>query len=129
MNLEVLIDMKLTPPNLYRQKGPDMGPWDSTDADGMNGAFSIPLRIGVVANCIVSDGMGWEHVSIHINEKGKQRTPTWNEMCQVKEFFWKDDEVVVQYHPAKDNYVNLHPHVLHLWRRPEGFPTPPKIMV
>ena len=116
-----------------------MRQWDSTDADGNNGAFSIPIRQGIVACCIVSDGSGlegtnlepWEHVSVHIEDRhlGKSRVPTWDEMCKIKDYFWNDDEVVVQYHPAKENYVNLHPHVLHLWRRTAGFPTPPKIFV
>jgi len=130
--------MRDNPPNEFREKGPHMMIWDSTDADGMNGAFSIPLKgFGhkVIANCIVSDGTdpdaikagfgGWEHCSVHINEFGTQRIPTWREMVAVKEIFWKDEEVVVEFHPAKSNYVNLHPCVLHLWRRTEGFPTPP----
>jgi len=112
-----------------------MGPWDSTDEDGMNGAFVVPILARVVANCIVSDGAnheaiqlgvgGWEHVSIHINDNGRERIPTWYEMTLIKDVFWKEEECVVQFHPAKSEYVNIHPHVLHLWRRIEGFPTPP----
>lgn len=115
-----------------------MGNWDSTDADGMNGAFSIKLSPGATACCIVSDGSGlkeigleiWEHVSVHMEDgNGKERTPSWGDMCLIKDIFWNEDEVVVQFHPAKKDYVNLHPHVLHLWRRAEGFPTPPKVCV
>ena len=115
-----------------------MGNWDSTDADGMNGAFSIKLWPGATACCIVSDGSGlkeigleiWEHVSVHMEDgNGKERTPSWGDMCLNKDIFWNEDEVVVQFHPAKKDYVNLHPHVLHLWRRAEGFPTPPKVCV
>jgi hypothetical protein len=117
-----------------------MGRFQSTDEHGQNGAFSIPLPghgHQVIANCIVSDGSGvaeiggpvWEHVSLHIVEYGKERTPTWIEMCQVKDIFWDEEEEVVQFHPKKSQYVNCHPHVLHLWRRPEGFPTPPRIFV
>jgi len=118
-----------------------MGMYNSTAADGMNGAFSVPLNgFGhkITANCIVSDGQcqeeapevaGWEHVSVHIMEYGKQRTPTWAEMCAVKSIFWEDSECVIQYHPAVSNYVNLHPHVLHLWRKLDGFPTPPIVLV
>jgi hypothetical protein len=38
--------------------------------------------------------------------------------------------VVVQYHPAKSEYVNNMPNCLHLWRPVnEAMPTPPSIMV
>ena len=74
----------------------------------------------------VSDGEGWEHVSISLYN----RTPKWKEMCFIKDLFWDEDEVVLQYHPAKDNYVNKFEHCLHLWK-PIGleFPVPPMIFV
>ena len=33
------------------------------------------------------------------------RCPTWNEMCFVKDMFWSEDEVCIQYHPDKKNYM------------------------
>lgn len=104
----------------------------------MNGVFSIPLNgFGhkIIANCVVSNGwdpetpVPWEHVSVHIVEYGKQRTPTWAEMCAVKDIFWDAEECAVQYHPPKSEYVNIHPHVLHLWKSKNGMETPPKICV
>lgn len=66
---------------------------------------------------------GWEHVSVSY----RKRTPTWDEMCKVKEMFWNDDETVVQYHPPKSEYVNIHEYCLHLWRKKNtDFETPPK---
>lgn len=66
---------------------------------------------------------GWEHVSVSYSK----RTPTWDEMCKVKDMFWNDNETVVQYHPPKSEYVNLHEHCLHLWRQKNtDFETPPK---
>jgi len=133
--------MKTTPPNQYRRRGIEMGRWYSDDSYGMNGAFSIPLNgFGhkVVANCIVSDGRcedeapafaGWEHVSVHMVEFGKQKTPTWDQMCVVKDMFWEPEECCVQYHPAKSQYVCDHDHVLHIWKWRDGFPTPPIILV
>jgi hypothetical protein len=132
--------MKTNPPNQFRESGLNMGYYDSAIEDGMNGIFRISLEghgHKVIACCMVSDGSGlegteiepWEHVSVHIEEYGKQRIPTWNEMCQIKDLFWKDDEVVVQFHPDKKDYVNCHPHVLHLWRNPKGFPLPNIAMV
>ena len=73
-----------------------------------------------------SFGGGWEHVSVSY----RRRTPTWDEMCKVKDMFWHDDETVVQYHPKKSDYVNIHPNCLHLWRKcGEDFEQPPKIYV
>ena len=105
----------------------------TTQADGNNGYFVVPnpdcpnkrkLTLIVVA----SDGLGWEHVSVSFHDKKK--TPTWRIMCYIKDLFWDEDDVVIQYHPAKDQYVNMHPHCLHLWR-PVGveFPIPTKTMV
>jgi hypothetical protein len=37
-------------------------------------------------------------------------------MCEIKELFWSDEETVVQFHPRKSEYVNLHQGCLHLWR-------------
>lgn len=133
--------MKPEPPNQYRFRAHGHL-YTSSDVDGMNGAFSIPLQgFGhkVLANCIISDGKcddvapeiaGWEHVSVHIVEYGKQRTPTWKEMCAVKDLFWKPEECVVQFHPPQSLYVNNHPYVLHLWKWTKGeFPMPNPLTV
>ena len=54
----------------------------------------------------------------------------WTEMCQIKDMFWNDDEVVMQIHPAKSNYVNLMPNCLHLWSPIEQeIPVPPTLYV
>ena len=75
---------------------------------------------------IFSDGEGWEHVSVST----PGRCPNWKEMCFVKALFWAPDDVVMQLHPAESNYVNNHPHCLHLWR-PQGqtIPQPPAVLV
>lgn len=75
------------------------------------GAFIVPTgstRVQVIA----SAGGGWDHVSV----SAPNRCPSWLEMCQIKELFFRDDEVVMQLHPAKEDYVNHHPFCLHLWR-------------
>ena len=78
---------------------------------------------------IASWGAGWEHVSIN----DKRVTPSWEEMCELKEVFWKDEECVVQYHPPKSEYVNNLSHCLHLWRPIEKFngklPIPNSLLV
>lgn len=55
----------------------------------------------------------WEHVSVSCHN----RTPTWEEMQKIKELFWEDKETVIQFHPKKSDYVNIHPYCLHLWRQ------------
>ena len=117
-------------PGGYRSKFPKNHHLYSDATYGNNGAFTIPLSIRSTAFCIASDGLGWEHVSVHIISDGKERTPTWSEMCKVKEFFWDEEDWVAQYHPARSEYVNQHKHTLHLWRCPDQeFPKPLSIMV
>lgn len=75
---------------------------------------------------IASYGGGWDHVSI----SSKGRTPIWNVMVTVKDIFFNPDEVVMQLHPAKSNYVNVDEHCLHLWRPQHlEIPVPPIDMV
>jgi hypothetical protein len=70
--------------------------------------------------------LDWEHVSVSC----RNRCPNWPEMCFVKDLFWADDEVVMQLHPAKKDYVNQHPYCLHMWKPiAEIIPLPPRIMV
>lgn len=98
---------------------------------GNNGAFLVPsLRIkknGLYR--IVSDGAGWEHVSVSLYSK-IHRCPTWAEMCRIKARFWDPEDVVVQIHPRESEYINHHSYTLHLWRQPGiNIPTPPKMMI
>lgn len=93
----------------------------STPAYGNNGAFEFPhYRINEYKIfCIVSDGMGWEHVSVTVvgdHQKTATRCPTWEEMCWVKTQFFDDEESVMQLHPPKSQWVNNHPYCLHLWK-------------
>lgn len=100
--------------------------------DEQTGMFILPnsrTGKGMYILCKASGGEGWEHVSISI--PSEQRCPTWEEMCFVKQLFWNDPEdVVIQYHPAKKDYISMHNYCLHLWRK-EGtnFETPPSVLV
>ena len=99
---------------------------------GNNGVFVIPSPTGTgrKLTVIASDGMGWEHVSVHAEKKNSPMLiPYWDEMNYVKCLFWDDDDIVIQYHPRKEEYVN-YANCLHLWR-PIGveLPTPPKALV
>lgn len=103
----------------------------STVRDGNNGAFEIPSpEPGWSLSFIASDGGGWEHVSVRAVNDRRSRIPTWREMTVVKECCWDDDDTVMQLHPPRRDYINCHPHVLHLWR-PIGreIPMPPSEFV
>lgn len=102
-------------------------------ADGNNGAFHIESpEPGWRLALIASDGEGWEHVSVHAYRRSgdQSRIPTWKEMTYVKQLCWDDEDVVMQLHPKRSEYVNCHPDVLHLWRPTAAvIPTPPAEMV
>ncbi len=101
---------------------------------GNNGVFEIMSSYNKnrVLTIIASDGLGWDHISVHVEDliSHKERTPLWEEMCYVKDLFWDEEDVVVQYHPAKSSYINQHPNTLHLWmNQAVSFMTPPIEMV
>lgn len=96
------------------------------------GLFIIPPRSakGRALKVMAVDGedTDWEHVSVSLMDEPK-KCPSWDEMCIIKSLFWEDEEWVVQFHPAKSDYVQNHVGCLHLWRPVEGFSTPPRICV
>jgi hypothetical protein len=120
-------------PNQFRNRNhPTL---HSEDSDGNNGVFIIPYQKKNILQyrVLASDGMGWEHVSVSIalpKHSMVLRCPSWEEMCYIKSLFWDEEDCVLQYHPAKSEYVNRHPYVLHLWR-PIGqvIPIPDKSMI
>lgn len=93
--------------------------------DEYNGAFELKIK-GETYNVIASNGGGWEHVSI----SHKRKIPSWSTMCLLKDMFFEEDEVVMQIHPRKSEYINTHKNCLHLWKPiDQEIPTPPKEMV
>lgn len=111
------------------------GPYASDPSFGFNGLFVFNVRstdgIPTQCHCIASDGGGWQHVSVKLATPNGTALPNWDFMCRIKELFWDDEDTVIQFHPAKSQYVNCHPHVLHLWRCIDGReqPIPPSIFV
>ena len=89
------------------------------------GACWVTVR-GQVLNVIYSNGGGWDHVSVSL----PNRCPTWDEMCVIKDIFFREDECCVEYHPAKEEYVNIHKYCLHIWKPQNAeIPIPPKSYV
>lgn len=105
------------------------GPFRSDESYGNNGMFTVKRAVGSrVLLCVASDGMEWEHVSVSLDN----RCPTWDEMCHIKGIFWDSDDLVVQMHPPKSDYVNRHKFCLHLWRKAgtnDFCERPPTIMI
>lgn len=117
------------------------GPMASSAKDGRNGAFLLPPDFfgyrrdlyphAKHAILIISDGsdwdkesmgdIAWEHASLSFHD----RTPSWAEMCRIKDLLWDEGETVIQFHPAKSSYVNNHKFCLHLWKPVSEFPVPP----
>lgn len=96
--------------------------------DGIGGVI-YDKNTRVKLNFIMSWGTGWEHCSVSITDRYK-RTPSWEQMCFIKNSFWNEDECCVEYHPAKKDYVNNHEYCLHIWKPTEQeLPMPPSIMV
>jgi len=107
------------------------GDWASDESYGLAGMFRLIGPGGAMLLAVSSGGNplendGWEHVSVSADK----RCPTWEEMCFVKDLFWDEHELAVQYHPPKSDYVNFHPFCLHLWRPNSGaIMLPPTYMV
>lgn len=96
-----------------------------TTFDGGAGFIQMPGWQGTI---VWSYGGGWDHVSVAPRQR--RITPSWEDMCMIKDIFFNDDEMAVQYHPHKDVYVNNLENCLHLWRphNEHELLTPPSIM-
>ena len=97
------------------------------------GSFRLPGPLGITLLVVVGDGKEWalegepwEHVSVST----KTRTPTWAEMEFVRDAFFREDETVLQFSVPREKHINIHPHVLHLWRPTRtAIPLPPSVCV
>lgn len=76
--------------------------------------FRLPYKKDTLY-CIVTE-KPYKHVSVSVAGK-KSRTPTWEEMCFVKDRFFEPEEEAFQIHPKKSEYVNVQKYTLHLWAK------------
>lgn len=98
---------------------------DKESFDGVIGRY-FDKDANKMLDFIFSWGEGWEHLSVSTPRK----CPSWDQMCKMKDIFWNDDEVCIEYHPRKSDYVNMHPFCLHIWKPiNEEIPTPPRILI
>lgn len=113
--MKTIEEIKATPNILIKKEG----------QDGIGGSY-YERYSDKWLNFIFSWGAGFEHLSVSTPRK----TPTWQQMCVMKDIFWNEDEICMQLHPAKKEYVNNHPYCLHIWKPiDKEIPTPPSIMV
>lgn len=93
--------------------------------DEFNGFFMLKIK-GEKYKVMASNGLGWDHVSV----SHKHKIPSWTVMNTIKDMFFEEDETVVQFHPKKSEYINIHPNCLHLWRKhDQEYELPPTLMV
>ena len=95
--------------------------------EGNNGFSQVPCpRTMRTLNVQISDGMGWDHVSVSL----PSRCPTWEEMCFIKDLFFGQEEWVIQFHPPRTENKSFHNYCLHMWRpQNSDIPIPDPIMV
>lgn len=80
---------------------------------GIDGVSGLIHMSGYTASLIVSSGAGWEHASIAPLRKV---TPSWEDMCKLKDLVWEKNEAVIQIHPSEVDYVDIVSNCLRLWR-------------
>jgi hypothetical protein len=111
------LKMSFHMPEKYREAG----------KEGFNhGLFRIPN--GSIRNTIIvtaSDEFEWERVTV----SKKYESPTWDEMCKIKDLFWDVNDYVLQYHPPRRICSNYTSYSLDLWRPIGGdIPLPPEFV-
>lgn len=103
------------------------GKYASEDTAGWNGQFLVPID-GEIYLVMISDGMGWKHLSI--SNAQKKALPSWTAMTRAKNLFFADEDWCVQFFPAKEDYVNDHNFCLHIWMPlDEPMPHPSIVLV
>ena len=80
---------------------------------GMDGLHADIHIGGWDGSVIFSWGGGWYHASVAPYKR--RIMPSYEDMCQLKNIFWTEDEDVIHIYPKKINYVNNIENCLHLW--------------
>ena len=83
---------------------------------GMIRAFKIPYKNFFFQVLASIEPNGWGHVSVALWNNA--RIPKWEEMCFIKSIFFDAEDLCIQFHPKKSQYVNLHDKCLHIWQPP-----------
>lgn len=94
------------------ERGPDM--YDAARFRGPRG-----LRV-IVTEGLERDGKRWRHVSV----SKRDQLPSWDDLKAVKDLLIGSEALAIQVLPRASEYVNIHPHCLHLWHCLDGDPVP-----
>jgi hypothetical protein len=115
---------KLLNANRWRVRS---GKFASDESYGWNGCFIVPVN-GQLWQVTIADGGGWRHLSV--TNAQRRELPPWPVLSRLKDLFFADNEWVTLYIPAKEDYINDHPYVHHLWSPLDAeLPKPPLYMV
>ena len=101
-------EIKKTPGIVIKKEGPDGFGGSVFPIEYKNGKVKVIKNIDKVLHFIFSWGCGFEHLSVSTPIK----TPTWEQMCFMKDIFWGENEVCMQLHPKKEDYVNNMPSIM-----------------
>jgi hypothetical protein len=74
----------------------------------------------IVSGAFELDGKRWLHVSC----SRRERLPSWEDLRAVKDRFIGLEALALQVLPPQSRYINLNPHVLHLWHCVDAEPVP-----
>ncbi len=56
----------------------------------------------------------------HVSVSKEDRYPSWDELLQIKEFFFGNKDCMMVM-PKKEDYINHHSNCFHIWECPEGW--------
>lgn len=74
----------------------------------------------IVSAAVELDGLRWLHMSCSRADK----LPSWLDLRSVKDLFVGVDKVAIQVLPKQEEFVNIHPRVLHLFSCLDDFSLP-----
>lgn len=101
---------------------PRVLPWGWRETTRLEDGIRWRHRHGqsVIMSGQVQDGKRWIHLSL----ARMDRTPTHEELAEVKDIFLGRERLAIHLYPPRSKHVNLHPHCLHLWCCLDGDPVP-----
>lgn len=84
--------------------------------------YKFPLSENAYGQCSATNfnNVRWEHIMLNLEPH--KRCASYEEMSALKEKFWRKNEVAIQVHPKKANYINIKQYALHLWRNKDIVP-------
>lgn len=69
------------------------------------------LGLRVIHSYAYVDDQWWDYISV----SRARRLPTWEDLKLVKDLIIGKDREAIQVLPKEEEFVNIHPHCLHLW--------------